>query len=341
MTTTIGHPVRIDMLNIGLIVISFILALVLPIRLFLFSYIILGPLHYLTEIGWLDKRNYFSKRKGDRWILVFLTVFLSVSYYFSALYMPDENTAPFLRTIYELNNPLAGKLVFWAFGAALAMVFVKERIKRYLIILCVGLLSLLLHYIDPVLLLFGIFVPTIIHVSVFTMLFMIYGALKSNSRWGLLASFIFFAGWIGCFIFYKNPSAITANMEDFQILLDSTFIHLGSSFSEFLGMRAPGSDYLLLSKIGIQVQTLFAFCYTYHYLNWFSKTKVINWHEVSRNWLIATGILWIASITIYAIDYRVGFMALFFLSMLHVLLEFPLNHLSFYGIIQELKVRIS
>jgi hypothetical protein len=27
---------------------------------------------------------------------------------------------------------------------------------------------------------------------------------------------------------------------------------------------------------------LIAFAYQYHYLNWFSKTSIIKWHEVTR-----------------------------------------------------------
>ena len=42
---------KIDLLNIGLIALSLIIAIMLPFRLFSFSYAILGPLHYLTEIN--------------------------------------------------------------------------------------------------------------------------------------------------------------------------------------------------------------------------------------------------------------------------------------------------
>ena len=39
---------------------SFIAALMHPFELFLFSYIILGPLHYMTELSWLKERNFFT-----------------------------------------------------------------------------------------------------------------------------------------------------------------------------------------------------------------------------------------------------------------------------------------
>ena len=43
------------------------------------------------------------------------------------------------------------------------------------------------------------------------------------------------------------------------------------------------------------------------------------------------------AIAIYLRDWRVGLDVLFFLSLLHVLLEFPLNHQSFVGIARELR----
>jgi hypothetical protein len=42
---------RINYLNIGLMVLSYAVAFLFPFELFLFSYTILGPLHYFTEIS--------------------------------------------------------------------------------------------------------------------------------------------------------------------------------------------------------------------------------------------------------------------------------------------------
>lgn len=71
---------------------------------------------------------------------------------------------------------------------------------------------------------------------------------------------------------------------------------------------------------------LIAFAYTYHYLNWFSKTSIIRWHEVSQRRAVAIVALWAASVGVYAYDYALGIGVLYILSMLHVLLEFPLDH---------------
>jgi hypothetical protein len=79
-----------------------------------------------------------------------------------------------------------------------------------------------------------------------------------------------------------------------------------------------------------------AFAYTYHYLNWFSKTSIIQWHNIPRRRFVAILVLWAASIACYLCSYQMGLRWLYFLSMSHVLLEFPLNHLSFMTIGKEL-----
>ena len=54
-----------DVLNLGLMLVALALAFILPFWLFLFSYAVLGPLHYLTEIGWLNKKQFFTTSKLD------------------------------------------------------------------------------------------------------------------------------------------------------------------------------------------------------------------------------------------------------------------------------------
>jgi hypothetical protein len=82
---------------------------------------------------------------------------------------------------------------------------------------------------------------------------------------------------------------------------------------------------------------LIAFAYTYHYLNWFSKTSIIKWHAVPRARATAIVIAWTAAVTLYFVDYGMGLSVLYVLSLLHVLLEFPLNHQTFVGIGSELR----
>jgi hypothetical protein len=90
------------------------------------------------------------------------------------------------------------------------------------------------------------------------------------------------------------------------------------------------------SQTGIAIMRFIAFAYTYHYLNWFSKTKVIRWHDIPKSRSIFIVILWVISIILYAVDYSLGFKWLFLLSFMHVMVEFPLNYISFVGIFKEL-----
>jgi hypothetical protein len=93
------------------------------------------------------------------------------------------------------------------------------------------------------------------------------------------------------------------------------------------------------SAVGIAIMRCIAFAYTYHYLNWFAKTSIIKWHQVSWRRLAAITALWLISVGIYWYDYRVGFVALATLSFLHVFLEFPLNHRTIIAIAGELRNR--
>jgi hypothetical protein len=110
--------------------------------------------------------------------------------------------------------------------------------------------------------------------------------------------------------------------------------------TELLRVFARGGDAsaeaIYESTSGLMVMRFIAFAYTYHYLNWFSKTSIIKWHEVSARRTVGIVGLWLLSLALYAHDYQTGMMALYFLSILHVMLEFPLNHRTFVGIGREL-----
>ena len=83
-----------------------------------------------------------------------------------------------------------------------------------------------------------------------------------------------------------------------------------------------------------------AFAYTYHYLNWFSKTSIIQWHKVPKLRFAAVLLMWIGGVAVYLYDYMAGIQWLFFLSFLHVLLELPLNFTSAIGIGKHLQGKI-
>jgi len=332
---------KIDILNIVLIAISFFLAIKLPVELFLFSYAVLGPLHYLTEIGWLEKRNYFTKERKDIWVLFALTGIITFAFIFSQADVIDPNgvwtQTDWYNDINNFASEATGGILFFAFITALAYAIFNKKQTRYIVITIAFILALFIHLIEPIWIIFGIYLPTIIHVSIFTGLFMLYGALKNKSKWGYISTLIFFIAVLSFFYIDFEPNLYQFDPANSQRLLDSTFIHVGAILSESLGLHDSSDRYNLISPLGIKIQALFAFCYTYHYLNWFSKTKIINWHAVSNKWLYFTAVIWLMSMALYFINYKVGFIALFFLSFLHVILEFPLNHVTIKEIWKQLR----
>jgi hypothetical protein len=355
---------RIDLINIGLMLLSCAMAFVLPFELFLFSYAVLGPLHYLTEISWLHKRNYFSMQGRD-WSILYGTGLLILFFtFFSelAIWMagPDVKT---ISDLYRVSPGMAKAavwmaqhttgLTFFAFGSALIMILVRKaqaRIGAYMILAVVGY-GLSENFgrsnADPrfFYLLFAIFIPTLIHVFLFTAAFMLYGALKSKSKLGLVSVGVLGACAASFFLFRPDSffqlseytrgsydaSFYSLNVEVLRILVPSAVLEEGRLLEHTLI-----SNLVYNSNWGLVITRFIAFAYTYHYLNWFSKTNIIRWHDVPRSWLVSVFLLWGISVALYAYNYRVGLMALYFLSFLHVFLEFPLNWVSFKGIGEEL-----
>ena len=107
------------------------------------------------------------------------------------------------------------------------------------------------------------------------------------------------------------------------------------------GAGKSWDDIIFKSEWGLTIMRFIAFAYTYHYLNWFSKTTVIGWHKVSKKRLLVIGGLWVASLALYGWNYKLGFDFLFCLSFMHVFLEFPLNGMSIVGTFKELGKIIS
>ena len=53
------------------------------------------------------------------------------------------------------------------------------------------------------------------------------------------------------------------------------------------------------------------------------------------------GVLWLGAVGTYLYDYSLGYKVLFCLSLMHIYLEFPLNHVSILGTFRELRSRWS
>jgi hypothetical protein len=334
----------VDILNCFLIWFTLVMAMNWPFQLFLFSYIVLGPLHYLTEINWLDKQKYFLQPRDSRvfvWSMVALVLLLT-----AGTLLPQtgnwEWTKPMHNAVYGApGNPVA-QVVKWswslmllAFVTAAVWLFTERwALRAPIIAFC--LVSTFFFYRVPVAgILFGLLLPTLVHVFLFTMLFMWYGTLKSRSVWGYfnLASMVLAVLVIA--IWPVRAQYIYLSDSVMELTLASAFHQINYLINHWFGiMNDNKAD--LTSPAFFKVQSFIAFAYTYHYLNWFSKTSIIKWHQVEKKKFVFSGVLWVVSLALYKVDFRLGFAAVSMLSLLHVVLEFPLNWVSIRAILGSL-----
>lgn len=323
LTTSNG----INYINIGLMIISLIASYILPFEVFLFSYAVLGPLHYLTEISWLEKKSYFIKSKGDIWIFVLMVFAITIG-------MFNQHS--------KINSFIASFL-FSGFVYALAILFTQKTGIKLLFVILAFFVSLIFSfnaYPNFPFLLFAIWLPTIIHVYFFTGGFILFGALKSKSTSGIISFIVFILCAIVCFVYI--PENIGMAVTEYGKKAYSFFKLLNTSLYNLFGFgsMSTSDDALYYAPKALAIMRFIAFAYTYHYLNWFSKTTIIKWNEISKQRLIMILLLWILSVVLYAFSYKIGFYALFLLSMLHVFFEFPLNHQTFMGIGKEFRSRL-
>jgi len=314
---------RVNYLNIGLMLASCGIALYIPFELFLFAYAVLGPAHYLTEISWLQKRRFFTRGKYDAWLIVALAALAFLA-------------AP---ASYSLAESLkTARYTFLALGSALVFVLSDRTGPRILGLAAVAALAfVVVDTTGPTALLFALFVPTLIHVYLFTGFFMIYGALKERSRSGYLAFAVFLLCPVLCLFIdpariSPSPYVVVSYWKNFS-LLNLTMLGLNLPTTKADGGVAGLK--VFSSGAGLIAMRFIAFAYTYHYLNWFSKTSIIKWHEAGAKRLAAIGAIWLASVGVFIYDYSVGFKWLFILSVSHIYLEFPLNHISIIGTFRE------
>lgn len=305
----------VDYVNIGLVFVAWGFALLAPTPLFLFAYAVLGPLHYLTEISWLHDRKYFIR--GSRSVAGFVVASILVT------------TLVLWGKILPSLLPV---LVYLLFGAALILVVAKESRRRKLSFGLLLATAAVFAVLQPPLyaIFFLLLIPTVLHVFFFTGAFMLSGSLKSGSIPGLIGFFVFLLAAGSFFVITPAQESLLPGSYVFESY--RPFMRVNASLVDILSPAVAAYSSVeeaVASGLGRSVMHFLAFVYTYHYLNWFSKARVIGWNSISsvRRSLIAGG--WVLSLAIYAYDYRIGIWALLSLSFLHVLLEFPLNHRSF------------
>ena len=160
-----------------------------PFETFLLAYAFLGPLHYLTEISWLHDRQYFTKGKYDFIVLLIIGVLLS-----TVAFAQDFGYKWEIYTYFS-EMQLSSKLVVFALFSGMLFALVKNIFVK--IVSCFFIFIFVSGWLSPenieenqsstTVFALTSLVPTLIHVYVFTGLFMLYGSLKSRSKSGLIA----------------------------------------------------------------------------------------------------------------------------------------------------------
>ncbi len=322
---------RLDVLNFFLIIVSLILAYFLPFKTFLYGYVILGPLHYLTEINWLDEKKYYLKEEhGFKWWAIGLTLVFILPY---LLQLPFLSGMEHVAKEYQ---PWINGVTIGALGLAIGFVLTGKRNVGIIMLVVFALTVVFLRdnafYNQWV----GVFLPTIIHVYLFTLLFMLYGTMKVKSKVGYLNVALMI---LVPFILQMIP--LDSSQYEFQDSIKSVFIEnkfhvLNANLAGLVG-SSDGTGFFFYEVGDLKIQMFVAFAYIYHYLNWFTKTSVIGWHK-QLNWkkISVIAAFWAASVFFYWYDFKTGFILVLFLSVLHVFVEFPLNVVSIKGIFSEM-----
>jgi len=163
----------------------------------------------------------------------------------------------------------------------------------------------------------GVLLPTLIHVSLFTLVFMTLGAYRSGGKvqWVLVALYL-----AAIALILVAPPSAASLIPSFAKAGEDYFANVAPALGRLLGI--PGL------RLDTRLTSLLAFVYTYHYLNWFIKAEIIHWNRMTKERLALVAAASGASTALYFYDYAFGFTVLLAFSLAHIVLEFPFNSLA-------------
>ena len=294
--STKGIPMRItDAAHLGLMLAALGLAYLVPFELLLLAYVVLGPAHYATEISWLHDRKYFLPQRSIAFALAAVAIIAALI----------ENASWF------------GFVMWSAFVLCALVAATTTAMQGVLFVVAAVCVTAALAQHGVSLAIVGVLLPTLAHVSLFTLVFMTLGAYRSGSKaqWLLAAVYVAAVGLI-----LAAPPSAASMIPSFATAGESYFANVAPALGRLLGIPDLRLDTRLTS--------LLAFVYTYHYLNWFIKAEIIHWNQMTRERLALVVAASAASTALYFYDYAFGFTVLLAFSLAHVVLEFPLNGLA-------------
>src|ERR1044072_5345961 len=284
-----------DAAHLGLMLSALALTYLVPFELLLLAYVVLGPALYATEISWLHDRKYFLPQRGVALALAAVAIIAALI----------ENASWF------------GFVMWGAFVLCALIAATTTPMQGVLfVIAAVGVTGALAMH-GASLAVLGVLLPTLIHVSLFTLVFMTLGAYRSGSRvqWVLVALYVTAV----VLILLAPPSAATL-IPSFAKAGEAYFANVAPALGRLLGVPDI--------RLNTRLTSLLAFVYTYHYLNWFIKAEIIHWNRMAKGRLALVAAASATSTALYFYDYAFGFTVLLAFSLAHIVLEFPLNGLA-------------
>jgi hypothetical protein len=302
--------------NLAVLLFSAATAWVAPLQTFIVAYAVIGPFHYLTEIAWLRKKEFFF---GDG--VVSPRVYLL--------------TASVLCVFASLDLHFKRGWAVYAIGA-LIVLSLGAMVRNVPVL--IGALALVFatkFFVHGYGLFVAAFVPTVVHVYFFTLIFLVSGALRGRRMSPL--------GWLNPLLLIAIPLVMVRLSGRYGVGMpgaywmasETSFKEIHEYISGLLGLGMHFDSGSALAPSTVATFRFLAFIYLHHYLNWFAKTELLAWHKVSRRSWVAVVAIYAAMIGSYAYNFAIGFYASYFLSLLHVLLELPLNWRSGVGIFAQ------
>jgi hypothetical protein len=251
--------------------------------------VVLGPAHYATEISWLHDRKYFLPQRSVVLALAAVAIVAALI----------ENASWF------------GFVMWGAFVLCALIAATTTPMQAVLfVIVAIGATGALAMH-GASLAVVGVLLPTLIHVSLFTLLFMTLGAYRSGCKvqWVLVALYLTAI----TLILVAPPSAETL-IPSFAKAGEDYIANVAPALGRLLGI--PGL------RLDTRLTSLLAFVYTYHYLNWFIKAEIIHWNRMTKERLALVAAASGASTALYFYDYAFGFTVLLAFSLALIVLEF-------------------
>lgn len=148
---------------------------------------VLGPLHYFTEIAWLEARGFFLPRRGDAVLLVGLAAVASAPAF--GLDQVLRRLAPGTAAL-ELLEAATVAAVVTAAGGALLFRRVQGAWPRLAGLAALAATSAVASSSSASyawFVVWAVLLPTLVHVYPFTVAFALHGALRERSGPGLVS----------------------------------------------------------------------------------------------------------------------------------------------------------